>query len=116
MFLTPYLFWLKGHKLLRKHGWRSHGAQVEPLQEGQVHVPMEVEEEAHTPTPEEAPQDAPARPLNSFFSTTYLGVRRGRGGIGEDKIWRDLNSERMTLLLPSLVSPHWASSARQPTS
>merc|ERR1712216_118929 len=36
-----------------------HGAQIKSLQEGPVQVPLEVEEEAHPPSAEEAPQDAP---------------------------------------------------------
>merc|ERR1712129_399798 len=39
---------------------RSNGTQVQSLQEGAVDVPMEVEEEAHSPPAEEAPQDATA--------------------------------------------------------
>ncbi len=37
-----------------------HGAQVEPLQEGALQVPLEVEEEEDQALAEEAPQDAPA--------------------------------------------------------
>merc|ERR1712129_101267 len=39
---------------------RRHGAQVQPVQEGAVHVSLEVEEEAHSAPAEEAPQDAAA--------------------------------------------------------
>merc|ERR1712129_257216 len=38
----------------------GHGTQVQPLQEGAVDVPLEVEEEAHSSPAEEAAQDAPA--------------------------------------------------------
>ena len=44
----------------KRHGACRHGAQVQPLQEGQVQVPLEVEEEAHSPLAEEAPQDETA--------------------------------------------------------
>ena len=37
-----------------------HGAQVQPVQESSLEVSLEVEEEAHSPLAEEAPQDAPA--------------------------------------------------------
>ena len=39
---------------------RRDGAQVESLQEGSLDVPLEMEEEAHAPLAEEAPEDAPA--------------------------------------------------------
>ncbi len=38
----------------------GHGAQVEPLQEGSIHVSLEVEEETHSPLAKEAPQDEAA--------------------------------------------------------
>merc|ERR1711865_1075181 len=39
---------------------RRHGAQVQPLQEGEVDVSVEVEEKTHSPTPKETPQDEAA--------------------------------------------------------
>ncbi|CAE7481866.1 unnamed protein product [Symbiodinium natans] len=41
-----------------------HGAQVQPVQEGSLEVPLEVEEEAHAPPAKEAPKDAPALEVN----------------------------------------------------
>ncbi|CAE8625813.1 unnamed protein product [Polarella glacialis] len=49
-------------------GFVRHGAQVQPLQEGSVQVPLEVEEEAHPPIAEEAPQDAPALQVRHWTS------------------------------------------------
>ena len=37
-----------------------HVAQVQPLQEGHLDVPLEVEEEAHSPLAEEAKEDEAA--------------------------------------------------------
>jgi hypothetical protein len=37
-----------------------HGAQIESVQEGALDVQVEVEEEAHAPSPKKAPQDEAA--------------------------------------------------------
>merc|ERR1712204_56681 len=47
----------------------GNGTQVQPLQEGAVDVPLEVEEEAHSPLAEEAPQDAPAVEVSCVSQT-----------------------------------------------
>merc|ERR1711974_106569 len=65
-----------GHRL-----WRAlsvlfgHGAQVQPVQEGAVHVSLEVEEEAHPPPAEEAQEDAAAVEVME----EGCGPVRGRG-------------------------------------
>jgi len=47
---------------------RHHGAQVEPVQEGQIDVSLEMEKEAHAPTAEETPQDAATLQVKNDFS------------------------------------------------
>ena len=44
----------------------GHGAQIEPIQESKDIVSMEVEEDAHAPTPEKTSQDASAFQVDAF--------------------------------------------------
>ena len=60
----------------KRHGACRHGAQVQPLQEGQVQVPVEVEEEAHSPLAEEAPQDETALQVMKKIILAWASAQR----------------------------------------
>eukprot|EP00439_Symbiodinium_sp_Y106_P086575 s383_g34.t1 len=59
-------------------GLGRHGAQVQPLQEGTLEVPLEVEEEAHAPLAEEAPKDAPALEVKRCLQPAQMNDRAVR--------------------------------------